>query len=201
MKLTDEDLRAVLQRAEEIQRESRQGDAWNAEVSAVLSAGEGVGLSRDAVQRALTEHVGIPAAPPTVGSMVWARSADGNFYLANVVDAGENDALVRFLRGGEQRMPIDAMRVAGFLPGEKLMVDWPMWGPAQVSVVMYDGQRQKLRLADSWGYVKTFNVADVWLSPPRPAHLAQRSSSVAWIIAGSGTIGALIGAALTLLLR
>ena len=54
MKLSDEELRAVLERAEEIERESRHGSSWNAEVAAVISAGEEVGLSRDAVQRA--EH-------------------------------------------------------------------------------------------------------------------------------------------------
>ena len=49
MQLSDEELRDVLSRAEEIQRTSRQGPEWAAEVAAVIGAAEGVGLSRQAV--------------------------------------------------------------------------------------------------------------------------------------------------------
>ena len=200
MRLTDEELRAVLERAEEIQRTARHGDAWNAEVAAVLSAGEEVGLSREAVQRALGERVGLPAVALAGGTMVWARSTDGQYYLAEVVSSSEAEAHVRFLRGGEHRLAPDEMRIAAFLPGEKVMVDWPMWGPAECTVVAYDAPRQKVKLADSWGYVKTFPLAEVWRAPQR-AVTAQRASSHTWIIVGSGTVGALLGAALMALLR
>jgi hypothetical protein len=42
MRLSDDELREVLERAEEIQRTSRKGDDWNAEVAAadVVSASE-----------------------------------------------------------------------------------------------------------------------------------------------------------------
>ncbi len=199
-RLTDEELRLVLERAEEIQRTTRHGDSWNAEVAAVISAGEGVGLSREAVQQAIAERVGLPAVPPAAGTMVWARSADGQYYLADVVGSSESDAHVRFLRGGEHRLALDAVRLASFLPGERVLVDWPMWGPAECTVVAYDAPRQKVKLADSWGYVKTFGLADVWRAPQR-AVSAKATSSHAWIIAGSATVGALLGAALMALIR
>ena len=69
MRLTDDELRDVLARAEEIQRASRHGPAWNAEVAAVISAAEEVGLSRHAVELALSERLNLPAAPPSVGSL------------------------------------------------------------------------------------------------------------------------------------
>jgi hypothetical protein len=196
--LSDEELRAVLERAEEIQRTSRHGEAWNAEVAAVISAGEGVGLSRESVQRAIAERVGVPVEPPAVGALVWARSADGQYYLAEVVASNDAEAHVRFLRGGEHRLALDGVRVASFLPGEKLLVDWPMWGAAECVVVAYDAAQQTLQLADSWGYIKTFHIAEVWRVPPRA--VAHRRPSHAWIIVGSATAGALLGTIATALL-
>jgi hypothetical protein len=61
MRLTDEELRDVLARAEEIQLAGRHGDAWNAERSALISTAEEVGLSRE--PRAFFRfawHVSIP---------------------------------------------------------------------------------------------------------------------------------------------
>ena len=76
MGLTDEEFRDVLARAEEIDRAARHGDEWNAELAAVVGAAEEVGLSRQAVERALAERFNLPATPPVVGSLAWARSAD-----------------------------------------------------------------------------------------------------------------------------
>lgn len=200
MRLSDDELRQVLERAEEIQRTSRKGDDWHAEVAAIVSAGEGVGLSRESVQRALEERVGLPTVPPTTGTIAWARSTDGQHYLAHVLSVAENDAHVRYLRGGEHRVSIDALRLASFLPGEKVMCDWPWWGPAECSVVSYDAPRERVRLSDSWGYVETFPIAEVWLAPPHTVS-PKRSQSLGWIIAGSATVGALLGATLMALLR
>jgi hypothetical protein len=44
MRLTDDELRDVLARAEEIQRSSRRGDLMQAELQAVIGAAEEVGL-------------------------------------------------------------------------------------------------------------------------------------------------------------
>jgi hypothetical protein len=94
------------------------------------------------------------------------------------------------------------VRPAGFLPGEKVMVDWPMWGPAECTIVAWDSPRQKLKVADSWGSVKTFPVAEVWRGAETTVVAGQRSRGVGWIIAASGTVGALIGATvMALLLR
>jgi hypothetical protein len=80
MRLTDDELRDVLERAEEIQRTSRSGEEMRAELEAVIGAGEGVGLTRAAVERALREHLDL-GPPPVVGDRVFARSADGRYYL------------------------------------------------------------------------------------------------------------------------
>lgn len=79
MGLTDDELRDVLARAQEIDGAARDGDEWKAELAAVIEAAEEVGLSRQAVERALAEGHYLPTAPPVVGSLTWARSADGKF--------------------------------------------------------------------------------------------------------------------------
>ena len=84
MRLTDEELRDVPARAEEIERATRQGDEWDADVAAVVGAAEEIGLSPQAVKRAMTERLNLPAIP-VAGSLAWARSADAKFYAAEVL--------------------------------------------------------------------------------------------------------------------
>ncbi len=199
MRLTDEQLRDVLARAEEIERTTRRGDAWNAEVAAVIGAGEGIGLSRQAVERALAERLNLPAALPAAGALVWAQSADGKFYVAQVVSTSEQDAVVRFLRGSEHRVSLDALRPCAFIPGERVACHWPMWGPWNCTVVSYDADKQRVKLSDGWGYTKTFPVSDVWLAPPRDESQARRRAYVRLLGAGA-VAGALLGSIVTALL-
>ena len=62
MQLSDDELRDVLTRAEEIQRGSRTADTMQAEIEAVIGAGEAVGLTRPALERALRERLELVAA-------------------------------------------------------------------------------------------------------------------------------------------
>ena len=78
--------------------------------------------------------------------------------------------------------------------------EWPMWGPAECSVVSWDSPRQRLKVADSWGLVKTFPVAEVWRRPERSPVTSAGTRGMGWIIAASGTVGALIGGTLMALL-
>ena len=52
MRLSDDELRDVLTRAEEIQRSSRSVGTMQSELEAVIGAGEAVGLEREAIERA-----------------------------------------------------------------------------------------------------------------------------------------------------
>jgi len=199
VRLTDEELRNVLARAEEIERAARQGDEWNAEVAAVIGAAEEVGLSRQAVERALTERLNLPAPPPGVGSLAWARSADGKFYVAEVLSISEEGARVRFLRGSEHRLPLDELRPCAFIPGERVACHWPMWGPWTCTVVGYDAAKQRVKLSDGWGYTRTFPVSDVWLAPAKADPGAARRRIYATLLGAGAAAGALIGAIVTAL--
>ncbi|MGQ0646854.1 MAG: hypothetical protein ACT4P7_04745 [Gemmatimonadaceae bacterium] len=196
MRLTDDELRDVLARAEEIQRASRHGDEVKAELEAVIGAAEEMGLARTAVERALRERLDLPPAPPEVGSLTFARSADDKFYVAEVVSRSGDDVRVRFLRGSEQLVALDAVRPCSFNPGERVVCDWPWWGPWTCNVMAYDPVKRRVKVNDGWGTARTFPIAEVWL-PPAKAGAGERHRRVlATLIAGAG-LGALVGSIIT----
>ena len=198
MRLTDEELRDVLTRAAELDRTARHGEAWNAEREAVIGAGEEIGLSRHAVERALMERLEFPASPPAVGSLAWARSADGRYYVAEVLSLAEDGVGVRFLRGSEHRVGVDELRACAFIPGERVACQWPMWGPWTCTVVAYDAARQRVRLSDGWGQARWFPLDQVWLAPANPEN--RRSRRLAVMLLGIGAAaGAVIGSIITAL--
>lgn len=200
MRLTDEELRDVLARAEEIERATRRGAAWNAELAAVIGAAEEVGLSRQAVERALAEAGNLPAAPPVVGSLTWARSADGKFYAAEVLSISEEGARVRFLRGSEHRLSLDELRPCAFIPGERVACHWPMWGPWTCTVVGYDAAKQRVKLGDGWGDTRSFPASEVWLAPAKAHPGGARWRVYATLLGAGAAAGALIGSIVTALL-
>lgn len=198
MALTDEELRDVLARAEEIQRATRHGRDWNAEMAAVIGAAEEVGLSRQAVERAIQERLHLPARPPEVGTLAWAKSADGKFYVAEVLSTSEDGARVRFLRGSVHFATLDQLRPCAFIPGQRVIVNWPWWGPWTCSLVSYDPLKQRVKLDDRWGTTKTFPVAEVWLAPEKmPIPARRRLYMIAGAAAGAGAV---IGSLITALL-
>jgi len=106
---------------------------------------------------------------------------------------------VRFLRGSEHELTLDELRPCAFLPGERVSCDWPMWGPWTCTVVSYDAAKQRVKLNDGWGYMKTFPVSEVWLAPPKPD--GKTGAKVYATLLGAGAaVGAVIGAIVTALL-
>jgi hypothetical protein len=200
MRLSDDELREVLERAEEIERTSRRGSEWSAEVAAIVHAGEQVGISRSAVERALTERYDLTVAGPSVGGLAWVRSADDKYYVAEVLEVGERDVRVRFLRGTEHVVTLDQLRPCALIPGERVVVDWPWWGTWTCSVVAYDHKKQRVKLNDGWGYTRTFPVSEIWLAPPKQLNTSRRRVYVA-VATASAAAGGVIGALLALLLR
>ena len=199
MGLTDDELRDVLARAQEIDGAARDGDEWKAELAAVIEAAEEVGLSRQAVERALAEGHYLPTAPPVVGSLTWARSADGKFYVADVLATSEVSTHVRFLRGSEQHLALRELRPCAFSPGELVVCDWPGWGAWTCRVVAYDSDKRKVELSDRWGSTSTFPISDVWQAPPKSDSRVARRRTYALLAAGAAA-GALIGSIITALL-
>ena len=197
MRLSDDELRDVLARAEEIERTSRTADSMQAEFEAVIGAGEAVGLPRTALERALRERLEVvPMAPPTPGSLVYAQSADGKFYVAEVISVASDSARVRFMRGSEHTVTPEQMRPCTFLPGERVVVNWPWWGPWTCTVVSYDAAKKKVKLSDGWGETRSFPISEVWQAGRKTS---VRSGKMRVYATWSG-LGALIGSLVTALL-
>ena len=192
-RLSDDDLRDVLARAEEIQKNSRNADYMRAEMEAVIEAGEAVGLTRPAVERALRERLEVGMiAPPDIGSLVFAKSADGKYYVAEVLAVQGEAVRVRFLRGSQHNVPLDQVRPASFLPGERVVVNWPWWGPWTCTVISYDAEKDKVKLSDGWGESKSFRISEVWQTD-HTAWSGKFRIAVTWLSVGIG-LGALVGA-------
>lgn len=200
MRLTDDELRDVLQRAEEIQRTSRHGNEARAELEAVIGAGEAVGLERAAIERALRERLDL-FPTPDVGALGWAKSADGKYYVAEVLSISPDGVRVRFLRGSEHVVGHDEIRPCSFIPGERVMCYWPWWGPWTGNVVAYDAAKQRVKVDDGWGSTKTFPIAEVWQPPARKLDMRNSRTRMYATLLGAGAgIGALIGSILTAIL-
>jgi hypothetical protein len=198
MQLSDDELREVLARAEEIQRSSRTVDTMQAEMEVIIGAGEAVGLARPALERALRERFDVAVSPPAPGRLVFAQSADGKYYVAEVMSATSEEVRVRYLRGSEHTVTLEQVRPCAFLPGERVVANWPWWGPWTCTVISYDAARQKVKLTDGWGYTKSFPIAEVWQSG-RKAWSGRLRISATWLSVGAG-VGAIIGSAITALL-
>jgi hypothetical protein len=170
-----------------------------AELQAVIGAAEEVGLERSAVERALREHLDL-APTPGVGSLVFAKSANGKFYVAEVLSLSDDGIRVRFLHGSEHVVLYDEVRPCTLIPGERVVCEWPWWGPWTCSVISYDAARQRVKLSDGWGSTKTFPLSDIWLAPPRKFDMGRSRARVYATLLGAGaTVGAIIGSLITAL--
>jgi hypothetical protein len=184
--LTEEDIREVLARAEEIHllgEPSSQVD--------IVRAAEEAGLPKEAVEQALRER--FFAEPPKVGDMVFAPSSDGRHYVAEVLAESGSSLKVRFMKGSEATVRADSLKPCGFLPGEEVSVDWPWWGWWGVSVVSYDKANKSVQVTDGWSE-EWFSLDKVRLDPPKTPKAKRKAALWAYTVVGllSGIGGAVV---------
>jgi hypothetical protein len=127
-----------------------------------------------------------------VGDRALVKSSDGKFYVADVLGADGDRLRVEFLRGGEQLVAADEVRPCSFLPGDRVTVDWPMWGVYTCTVVSYDEHYETVTLSDGWSE-EVFDLEKVWLEPPktRDAMRLARLRNVVLIFLGGAAIGSI----------
>ena len=135
-----------------------------------------------------------------MGQKIALVKADGKYYVAHVVSAAADSVRVRFVRGSEHTVTLDQLKPCAFLPGEKVVVNWPWWGPWTCTVISYDAQRAKVKLTDGWGYTKSFPISEVWQSGRKPWGGRLRIA-VTWLSVGVALGAAVGGSIATLLLR
>ncbi|MDQ2987090.1 MAG: tudor domain-containing protein [Armatimonadota bacterium] len=195
VRLDEQQIREVLSRAEEIHLRAALASGGDPAIESVLAAAEEMGVPREAMRIALHERLGRPMKTPDVGDLVFARSADGNFYVANVLDAASSGIRVRFLSGAEHTLPESDLQECNFLPGAKVVVPWPVWGWYRADVVSYDAKKGKVLVSDGWNE-KKFSLSEIRLDPPKSQSKNVRTK-VYWALislgaAMGGTLGALI---------
>src|SRR5688500_670367 len=125
MSMPNDEIRKVLARAQEIQSTERPDQL---DVEAIVHAAAEVGITRTAVERAIRERSQLPAAPPAVGDFVFAQSADGKYYVAEVKSVSEDTLRVQFLQGSEHTVSGDEIKAFAMLPGMRVICNWPWWG-------------------------------------------------------------------------
>lgn len=107
---------------------------------------------------------------------------------------------MRFLGGGEHHLTLDQLRPCAFIPGERVVVNWPWWGPWPCKVVAYDAVKKRVKLNDGWGYTRTFPISEVWLAPDKAKLGAARNRMYAALLGVGAGAGAIIGSIVTALL-
>src|SRR5688572_4228277 len=186
MTSTGKDMRQVLERAAELENAAPLGPA---DVEVLFHAADEVGIPRAAVERALREMNATLPSPPTVGQLVFARSADDCYYVAEVTEALDAQFKVRFLRGGENTLHTDEMRPCSLLPGQRVRVKWPSWGNWTCTVLSYDAEQRRVIVSDGWADTHSFHVGDVWLDP-RKTEMRPRKGKLRTAVLGAAAAGA-----------
>jgi hypothetical protein len=186
--LTEDDIKAVLARAEDIHL--RAGPPSGDDI---MVAAEEAGLPREAVEQALRERFELFGEPPKVGDLVFAKSSDDRHYVAEVVAESPNGFRIRFAKGSESTVPLASLRPCSFLPGEEIVVNWPWWGWWTVTVEQYDASAKSVLVTDGWTN-EWFAMSDVRLDPPKKPRSVRHA--LAWtyvaLTASGGAIGALV---------
>lgn len=199
VQLSPEELSTVLARAEEIQRQTAPKSESGVSAESMLEAAVEAGLSRVAVEQALLERLDFRAEPPKAGELVFAKSADGFYWVAMVLAADENGATVEFLNAGSMQAPLSDIMPCTFLPGQRVACQWKDWGWWNSVVISYNPRTGKIRASDGWGSEEEFDISKVRLSPPKPVEAG--SEFVAklnlGLIAASALGGGVVGAAIT----
>ncbi len=164
-RFSEQQIREILARAEQIHlgaSEEQESDS-----KALIKAAEEAGLPREAVEQALRERLEAETPNLNPGEFVFAPSADGKLYVAEVKSSNSVGTSVQFLNGSELTVSAAQIQPAKFLPGSKVNANWPHWGWWQCTVISFDKPNRLLRLSDGWGTEKTFPLAEVRIDPPK----------------------------------
>jgi hypothetical protein len=197
--LSEEQIRDALSRAEEIHLRSSLQNENDPAIESVLQAAAEMGLPRDAMLQALRERLDKPMATPEPGDMVFAKSVDKNFYVATVVDAVPGRVRVRFVSGGEETLSEVDLKPCNFMPGMKVVVQWPVWGWGKADVISYDAKKGRITASDGWSEKKV-KLSEIRLEPAK-VKKANTRARLYWMLIGFGVVlGGPLGALITWLL-
>lgn len=186
--MRSDEMQEVLARAHEI--ESQSGALLHSEtdVESFVAAAEETGLSRDAVLQALRERLRLPAEAYEPGKQVFAASADGHHYVANLLSISDRTAKVEFLNGGTHTLPVHELRAFSTIPGQKVQYFSPSSGMWFTGTIVKYNEAKKTIKVSAWGSEESVSLAKVRLA--REGTASGKISKIAvWAYAALSYVG------------
>lgn len=163
--LNENEVKSILQRAEQIHNGANSDN--DSETAALLRAAEEAGLPREAVELALQERLSTEPLQCEEGDLVFAPRSDGIMYVAQVVLAKSSVIKVRFSNGSELTLPDEKVVKADFQIGAKVQAFWPVHNWHMSTVIAFDKAEGTVKLADGWGFTKSFPLSEIRLPRQR----------------------------------
>lgn len=190
------ELSSLLQRAQEIADESQRLLEPRPDLDAYVRAAEEAGIARDATLQALRERIRSSHSFEE-GSHVFAKSADGAFYVGVVQETDGPLVGVRFVNGSKKNCPPEDLQTFSMTPGSKVQVfSSGFWWDASVQSV---NDVARSVTVDIWGSPQVHTFEHVRLAKVK-APWGSRWS-VAAVAVSSALAGGVLGTIITLLLR
>lgn len=193
VRLSDEELAAVVNRAHEIHSLQDRLEESKGSLDEYVRAAEEMGVPREAMVQALNERFAFLTREIEPGQLVFAKSGDGRHYAAKVVAVNKDAVAVRFLNGGDGTVGRHELQEASFAPG----TDYEYHSPSymmhlKASVVRYDRDAMTVTF-NYWGTEETVPLSKVRTAKPR----TPGKGMPPWVLnvviaASSGAIGALV---------
>jgi len=200
--LSEEELRAVTRRAEEIAAASASAGSLEASYDSCLRAMVEMGVPQEAALQALREHLNLHAADVEPGQRVFAPAADGFLYPATVESVQGGTAQVRFAAGGHAECQARDLHPFSLTPGTIVSACWKgddSWYAARVRT--WDAEKERVKVVYRLdGAVETVPLTRLRLAPPertKRAHALQWASSpgldLLLKLTAGGVLGFLLG--------
>jgi hypothetical protein len=198
--LDDATLGEVVKRAQEIQDQTQLMLEPHPDLEQYVRAAEEAGIHRDATMQALRERLSFPIEQFKPGEYVFAKSADGFYYVAMLHEIEGRKAKVEFISGSEHFCDAADLRLFSLTPGQKISYyskGSGMWWEGQLSKF---SREKKQVTVTSWGETETIPLDKVRL-PRNVEVLPMALRAKLWAVGiASALSGGVIGAILMKLL-
>jgi len=192
VRLSDEELAAVVQRAHEIHSLQGRLEESRSGLDDYVKVAEELGVPKEAMLQALNERFAFLNREVESGQLVFARSSDGRCYAAKVVSSTEDSVSVRFLNGGEARVGRHELLEASFMPGSLYEYHSPSYMTyLRSQVVRFDVDSLTVTF-NYWGTEETVPLSKVRTSRPRSGPGLPPWVYTVAIALGSGVAGVLL---------
>jgi hypothetical protein len=198
--LNPDELRDVLKRADEIEQQTKLLLGPHPEMEEYVRAAEEAGLDRDATLQALRERLSVPLESIKPGTQVFARGGDDHFYVATVKAVNGRSVEVRFVSGADHIADVEELRQFSLTPGRPIQAltnTYKFW--SGVKLIRFNRDSGSVTV-DYYGSQEDLPLDRIRL-PRERKNVPMITRGEAWLYAAAtGTVGTLLGAAITYLL-